>query len=182
MDNETLEIARRLKELREFSELSAEELARSVDIPVSEYKSYELGEKEVPAGALYNIAAKLGVDPSVILSGNESTCDDCFVVYEGKGKQVNRHKGYSYTSLSYNFANRKLEPMLVDLSPDVEPELVTHTGQEFNYVLEGSIRLIVGEKEYYLHAGDSAIFKSNIPHSQTAMGKKAKFLSVILDK
>ena len=182
MDNETYEIASRLKELREFNDLSAEELALSVDIPVNEYQSYELGEKEIPAGALYNIAAKLGVDPSVILSGNISTCDDCFVVYEGKGKKINRHKGYSYTSLSHDFANRKIEPMLVELDSDVEPELVMHSGQEFNYVLEGNIRLIVGEKEYYLHAGDSAIFKSSIPHAQTAMGDKAKFLSVILDK
>ena len=61
--------------------------------------------------------------------------------------------------------------MLVTIKEGVTPELVQHKGQEFNYVLEGSLRVIVGEKEYYLKTGDSIYFDATLPHAQIAMEK-----------
>lgn len=73
-----------------------------------------------------------------------------------------------------------MKPMLVDISPTDKPELVCHAGQEFNYVLSGMLRVVVGDEEFYLHAGDSIYFDPSLPHAQMAMGDKpARFITVI---
>jgi transcriptional regulator with XRE-family HTH domain len=49
------------------------------------------------------------------------------------------------------------------LSPR-EPRLVTHEGYEWLYVLSGEVRLIVGETEHVLRAGEVAEFDTREPH------------------
>lgn len=101
-------------------------------------------------------------------------------VYENKGERVERYPGYSFTSLAADFQNKQMKPMLVDISPTDKPELVCHAGQEFNYVIEGLLRVVVGDEEFYLHKGDSLYFDPSLPHAQMAMGDKpARFITVI---
>lgn len=175
------EILKRIKDLREFCDYSIEEFSEKLQISVSEYIDYENGVKDIPIGTFYNIAAALYIDPTVLLTGKMSTKTEVAVVYEGKGMQLERYSGYSFVSLANDFLDRKMEPMIVELNKGIVPELVIHTGQEFNYVLEGDLRVIVGTKEYYLRAGDSIYFNPSIPHAQVAMTEKAKFLTVILE-
>jgi len=76
-----------------------------------------------------------------------------------------------------------MEPLLVTLLPG-EPEaaLVTHRGQEFNLVLEGSIAITYDGKEHILYAGDAVYFDPMHPHGQKAVGsEKARFLTVITE-
>lgn len=181
MDKVIKSISERMKDIREFNDYSVSELANLAGIPENEYAEYEKGEKEIPIGKLYNIAAALTIDPTVLLTGNMSSQNEITLVYEGKGTKIERYPGYNFTSLAADFIGRKMEPMLVDLSAGIEPELVSHTGQEFNLILEGGIRLIVGEKEYYLRSGDTAYFNAELPHAQTAMTPTAKFLTVIME-
>lgn len=177
--NDLKEICKRIKDLREFSDYSQADLAAKAGIPEVEYAEYESGEKDIPIGTLYNIATALEIDASVILFGTNSSEERAVVVYGGNGVEIKRYDGYSFRSLNANFVNRNKEPMLVTIEDGVKPELVCHKGQEFNYVLEGELRVMVGEKEYYLRAGDSIYFDAKLPHAQVAMAKSAKFLTVI---
>ncbi|MBO5776517.1 MAG: cupin domain-containing protein [Clostridia bacterium] len=176
---ELKEISARIKDLREFSDYSVEEFAKKVGISAIEYAEYENAEKDIPIGLLYNISSVLEIDPSVILFGKGATKRDATVVYAGKGGSVKRYDGYSFVSLNSDFIDPELEPMIVTIDEGVTPELVQHTGQEFNYVLKGSLRILHGEREYYLSAGDSIYFDASYPHAQVAMGGNAEFLTVI---
>lgn len=174
-------IMARIKDLREFSDFSTEELAKRAGIAHEDYVDMENGIAELPIGALYNIAAALEIDPTVLLAGENSTKEEVAVVYEGKGMKVDRYDGYSFVSLAHEFLGRKMEPMIVTLKNGIEPELVQHSGQEFNYVLEGELRVLVGTKEYYLRSGDCIYFNPTIPHAQISMVSESKFLTVILE-
>ena len=69
----------------------------------------------------------------------------------------------------------------VDPKEDAVPSLNTHPGQEFNYVLEGSLKIYIHNNEIVLNEGDSIIFDSNHRHAMIALNdKKAKFLAVIM--
>lgn len=182
MNQQLAAIAARIKDLREFSDISIEEFADKINMDKIEYAELESGEKDIPIGTLYNIAAALQIDPTVLLSGESSLEDEVAIVYDGAGMKVDRYDGYKFTSLAYNYYGRAMEPMIVELSPDISPELVHHSGQEFNYVLEGNLRVIIGKKEYYLRKGDSIYFNPTLPHAQVAMNGNAKFLTVILEK
>lgn len=76
-----------------------------------------------------------------------------------------------------------MQPLLVSLDPtDEKPHLMTHKGEEFNYVLEGSIALVFGDREIILNAGDSIYFNSSLPHGQKCAGdKRASFLTMIAE-
>lgn len=180
MNPQIKQIADRIRELREILEVPAEEITAKLGISVAQFKAYESGATDIPIGVLYGIAAELGVDPTVLLTGDAPRMDEYTLVRSGKGVKVERYKGYDFSSLAFNFKNRDMEPMIVHVSPDTDGhELVTHGGQEFNYVLTGSVKVIIGKHEFILNEGDSMYFNPRTPHGQRAVGGDATFLTVI---
>lgn len=182
MNSQLTLISARIKDLREFSDYTTKEFAAKVGMAHEDYIEIESGRVDIPIGSLYNIAAALEIDPTVLLTGENSTDCEAVVVYDGNGMKVERYAGYSFVSLAHKFIGRKMEPMIVTLKSGIEPELVKHTGQEFNYVLSGKLRVLVGNKEYYLRTGDCIYFDPNIPHAQISMEEESKFLTVILEE
>ena len=45
-----------------------------------------------------------------------------------------------------------------------QPELKTHEGYEWLYVLDGTLRAIIGEHDLILAAGEAAEFDTRVPH------------------
>ncbi len=173
------EISARIKDLREFSDYSVEAFAEKLGMTAGEYAEYENAERDIPIGILYNIAGVLEIDPSIILFGKGATKKDATVVYAGKGTAIERHPGYSFISLNADFIDPNLEPMLVTIKEGITPELLRHNGQELNYVTKGKLRLLLGDREFYLRQGDSIYFNATIPHAQVSMGGDVEFLTVI---
>lgn len=177
------QISDRVRECREISGLSVELLAGRLNIPVSEYLQYESGSLGIPISLLYELAGIFKVELTELLTGLTPKLHSFCLVKNGEATDVERYKGYKFQSLAYNFANKKIEPLLVTIEPEENKKmsLVTHPGQEFNYVLEGCVRIILGGKEIDMSVGDSIYFDPMIPHGQTALdGKQARFLTVIL--
>ncbi|MDR2046915.1 MAG: XRE family transcriptional regulator [Clostridiales bacterium] len=179
MDNQIKAIADRLKELRTFNEFSESVVAGKIGVPEAEYKEYESGNRDIPIGVIYNLAAVLDVEPTVIITGKHPEEVTACVFYDGAGTVVQRFPGYRYMSLADGFKNKQMKPMIVTVEPNDSTELLVHGGQEFNYVLEGKIRVVIGDREYYLRQGDGVYFDPNVPHAQYAMSDRARFLTVI---
>lgn len=170
-------------ELRTFSDLTTAETAAKLGITEQEYLGYEAGADDIPIWLIYKFASLVDMEPQYVLNGRHPVATNANVVYEGKGLSIERYPGYAFTSLAPDYAGKQMNPMLVTISPTDTPELVQHGGQEFNYVLEGMLRIIVGGDEYYLRAGDSLYFDPTLPHAQLAMGgTPAKFITVINEK
>ena len=76
-----------------------------------------------------------------------------------------------------------MQPLLVTLDPtDEAPELVSHSGQEFNLVLKGTVAVVFENNEIILNEGDSIYFNPTYPHGQKCVGnEKARFLTVIAE-
>ena len=182
--NEHIEmISGRIRELREVFGLTKEEMARETGVRLEKYIEYEASGKDIPISVLYHISQKFGVDLSEILTGEPARISTLQVCRRGKGKTTDRFPGYMFESLAPRFTNKIMEPLLVTLIPG-EPvaALVSHSGQEFNLVLEGVVVIIYDDKEFVLNAGDAVYFDPTHPHSQKAIGKdKARFLTVITE-
>ncbi|GHV10870.1 transcriptional regulator [Spirochaetia bacterium] len=179
-DDNLTQIPGRIRELREILEISAMDMAKDIGIPYETYAQYESGEADIPISALYKISNRLGTDTTVLLTGEAPRMDTASVCRAGKGIQVERYPGYEFSSLAYNFKDRTMEPLLVFLDPGKPPApLVKHSGQEFNYVVEGVVKVTVGKREYDLNAGDTIYFDAGIPHGQAAVGAPAKFITII---
>jgi transcriptional regulator with XRE-family HTH domain len=178
------EVAQRLRGLRESCDATAEGLAGRLGVPVATYLGYEDGSVDIPISMMYKVVNIFNVDMTELLTGKSPKLDTFCVVRAGQGISVDRYAGYEYKSVAFNFLHRKMEPLIVHLehgADDPEKKLVTHTGQEFNYVIDGTLRLTLGEKDVILNKGDSCYFDPKIPHGQSAYGVSADFLTVILE-
>ena len=129
------------------------------------------------------MAKVFNIDLTELLTGNSPKLHNYCFVKNGEGVEIERYKGYNFQSLAFNFINKKIEPLLVTIEPEENKkmQLVTHPGQEFNYVIEGKIKVILGGQEIEMQQGDSLYFDPTIPHCQIAVdGNVAKFLTIIL--
>jgi transcriptional regulator with XRE-family HTH domain len=182
MQEKVKEIAARIRELRDVSGHSVEHMASSLDINVEEYEKFEAGDIDISASMLFEIARLLGVDMTVLLTGENPRMHIFTITRRGEGSSVDRRKQYGYEALASAFIHRKAEPFVVTVEPcEGEPETNSHPGQEFDYVLEGTLKVNIHNNEIILNAGDSIYFDSGYGHSMKAMhGQPARFLAVIL--
>jgi mannose-6-phosphate isomerase-like protein (cupin superfamily) len=182
MQDNLTQIPGRIKELREIMEISVIDMARETGIPLETYQGYESGVLDIPISALYKISAHLGVDATVLLTGEDPRMDTASVCRSGQGVKVERYPGYEFSSLAYNFKGRTMEPLMVYLDTAKAPAApVTHAGQEFNYVVEGTVKVTVGKRDYILEKGDTLYFDAGLPHAQSAVKNPAQFITIIQD-
>jgi len=177
-------IATRIKELREIAGLSAESFANELNIELQLFMDYESGTIDIPVGFLYKVANKFNMELSALLMGDQPKLHVYSVVRKGKGLNVDRRKQYTYEHLAYNFIHKKAEPFIVTVTPDLEDkalEFNSHPGQEFNYILEGTLMIVVDKHEIILNEGDSVYFDSGYQHAMKALNNQtSKFLAIII--
>jgi len=177
-------IATRIKDLREISEITVPALAAELQISEDTYLSYESGNTDIPVSFLYQIATRFSVELAAILTGDAPKLHTYQVVRKGMGASVERREHYKYHNLANNFIGKRAEPFIVTVSTEAEISPVhfnSHKGQEFNYIIEGTIKIIINGHELILEEGDSVYFDSSASHGMKALnGKQAKFLAIIL--
>jgi len=177
------DIGNRMKELRELSDISIQDFAQELNIDREMYEKYENGEIDIPASLLYEVANRFNVDLGLILTGEESRMSIFDVTRANKGISVERRKEYNHENLCSKFIHKKAETFLVTVDPEKNPipSLNSHPGQEFNYVLEGTLKIYIHNNEIVLNKGDSIFFDSSHRHAMVALNDKpAKFLAVIM--
>jgi len=184
MKDQIIQVAARIKELREIFGFDTKTIAEKLGVTEEIYLDYEASGVDIPISAVYNLANIYDVDMTEILSGTSPKLNTISLVRKGEGIRIERFEGYVYENIAYKFMHKKMEPMIVTLEPDTseeKPKLVTHKGQEINYCLEGEMIVYYDESEIYLKEGDCVYFDPVHPHGQKAAsgGKPAKFLTVI---
>jgi transcriptional regulator with XRE-family HTH domain len=184
MTEQIKQIAERIKEIREISGISAETLAGKLGISTDNYEKYESGETDIPVGIIFEISELFNVELSVMLGGDNPKLRIYGVVRKGKGLKLERRKQYKYESLAFNFINKKAEPFMVTIDPGTENKLLefnSHPGQEFNYVIEGTMKIIIDSHEITLNEGDSIFFNSGYKHAMRALNnEQVRFLAIVL--
>lgn len=180
------EVAERLKGLREILGISAEEMAEKTDCTPEEYALIEKGEKDFSVTFVYKCAEILGVDIVELLTGDTPKLKRYCVVRKGTGLPVKRREGFEYQHLAYLFKDKKIEPFLV-IAPYIEEEqdkpisLSVHEGQEYDYILSGSLKVVIDGKIKVFTAGDCIIYDSSAPHGMIATGgEKCEFLAILI--
>ena len=184
MTEQIKQIAERIREIREISEISAETLAGKLGISTDQYLKYESGNADIPVGIIFEISELFNVELSVMLGGDNPRLHVYGVVRNGKGLKLERRKQYRYESLAYNFIHKKAEPFMVSIDPYPENKMLefnSHPGQEFNYVIKGTMLTVIDSHEIILKEGDSIYFDSGCKHAMRALNnEQVKFLAIVL--
>ena len=184
MDEQLKQIGERLRGLRDVLDISIEEVAKLCGITEEHYKQMESGESELSVANLQKISKEYGISLDVLMFGEEPKMSSYFLTRKGHGMNVERRSAYKYESLASGFRGRKADPFIVTVEPkpiDAPKEMNSHSGQEFNMVLEGTMELTIGTKVLTLDEGDSVYFDATQPHGMRALGgQPVKFLAIII--
>lgn len=186
MGDKIKEIAERIRGLRIDLGISVSEMAKVVEMTEDEYELYESGNQDFSFTFLYKVSARLGVDISELITGTSPTLSVYTHVKKGRGLRIERRKGLNYQSLAYLFKNRNAEPFLVEAPYDKEAdnsEIVQrrHEGQEFDYILKGTLRMKIDDHEFIMNEGDSVYYDASHKHGMVATnGEPCLFLAVVI--
>ena len=183
METEFSEIGMRIAGLRDACDATQEDMAAELGVSLETYQNWENTGADVPISAIYHMANIFGVEFTEILTGTAAKLNTYHVVKAGEGKEVDRYPGYYYQDLAWRYTGKIMQPLLVFLDPSDEPaKLVTHHGQEFNFVLEGTVIVTIEDKEFVLEAGDSIYFNPEQLHGQRCGGDtQARFVTIIAE-
>jgi len=180
------EIGERIRGIRTINRLPLEEFAKLVDTTPEQLSQFEDGSVEIPVSFLHDVSHCFDISMTELLSGESAKLSVYSVVRKGKGVGVSRRQAYDYQSLAYNFADRTIDPFYITIEPKPENDLIpmlNHAGQEFHYVLDGTVRVKIDKHEMVLNEGDSIYFDSTYPHSIEALeGISAHLIIAITGK
>ncbi len=181
-----LEIAQRIRELREILGINIETMASGTEVSIDRYKQYESGTVDLPFTFMHKCAKVLGVEITDLLEGHSAKLSGYTVTRRGNGLVTASEDGITIQDMAPMFRQKLATPYWVtyQYSEDLQDEPIhttTHDGQEFNLVIKGSVRIRVGDHEEVLNEGDSIFYKSSTPHGMIAInGEDAVFLSMIM--
>ena len=187
LDFKIQEMAARIRELREITRFTPEEMAQKTDVSVAEYLDCERGVSDLNFAFIYRCALAFGVNVTDIIEGVSPTLKSYTVTRNGCGQKIEQAHGMTYFNLAPSFQNRIAEPLYVRSTYSAEAqtkdiELTTHAGQECDIVIEGHLQVQVGSHKEILGPGDSIYYDSGTPHGMIAVnGKDCLFYAIVLN-
>ncbi len=185
--NQLLEIASRIREMREIMGYSVDEMAAKVGVAQEVYREYESGAEDMPFSFIHKCALEFGIDLTDLLEGNnQARLSTYTVTRRGKGQRTAKEEGIDISNLAPKFRDKIAEPYWVKyeysaLQQDKPIHLSTHSGQEFDFIVSGSLKVQVGSHIEVLNEGDSIYYNSSEPHGMIAVGgTDCTFIAVVL--
>ncbi len=180
------EVAARIRELREIAGYSQEEMAQRTEVSPEMYRLYEEGQTDFPFTFIHKCALELGVEITDLMEGKSARLTGYTVTRKGMGEVTAKETGLEIRSLAPLFKRKIAEPYFVryEYVPEQQSRpihLTRHSGQEFDLILSGSLKVQVGEHIEVLHEGDSIYYDSSKPHGMIAVdGADCLFCAVVL--
>ena len=164
--------------LREAQNWSVEDLAKATG-QTPEFIDQVENEKFSPSvGFLLMLAKALDVNPGTFLSKAEKD-----IIQDQRSKAfMKRTRNYSYQALTPHAESDHLRAFMITIESRQihKPVEYKHEGEEFIYVMEGELEVILGGKAHHLKTDESIHFNSDIPHKLKSLSNEDTRCLVIL--
>ena len=186
VNTQLMEVAFRIREMRGICGFTEMEMARKTDTTPEEYRAYEAGMVDLPFTFIHKCSLAFGIGITDLLEGHSAHLSSYTVTRRGEGQQTAKEPGIEISNLAPFFRNKLAEPYYVTYDYDEAQQhmpihLTTHSGQEFDIVLSGQLKVQVGEHTEILGEGDSILYNSSTPHGMIAVGGgKCVFCAVVI--
>ncbi len=184
--NQLMDIALRIKDMREILGYSIQKMADLTEVSEETYRIYEAGNTDLPFSFIHKCAKVFGLELTDLLEGQGAKLSGYTVTRKGKGLVTASEDGITIQDMAPMFRKKLATPYWVTYKysqelQDLPIHTATHTGQEFDMVIKGAMRIKVGDHEEILREGDSIFYKSSTPHGMIAIdGQDCVFLAMIM--
>jgi len=182
-----LHIGKKIRELRKKAGLVLQDLSDRTGLSKPLFSQIEKGVVSPPIATLLKISKALNVNIGFFFQDNDPE-EKVVLVRRDESKVIDsryfgrEESGYYYEALAYKKSKKYMEPFLVEFKRMKAEKLsyFSHEGEEFIYLLEGTLEFRTENEQYVLNPGDSLYFESSIPHAYRALERKnAKALTVV---
>jgi DNA-binding XRE family transcriptional regulator/quercetin dioxygenase-like cupin family protein len=160
----------RLRSLRTTQGLSLDELAARTNLSPSTISRIETGKRTISLDVLLPLAAALQVNLDALL---EARVDDDVVIRP----TVNRSGARTTWMLSRATGNTVAIKMRLE-STRIRVEQRVHPGHDWFFVIEGRVRLLLGDREIVVETGEAAEFATMTPHAIDAIDSAAELIMI----
>ena len=180
------EVAQRIREMREIFDFTEELMAEKTEVSVEEYRRYESGELDFPFTFIHKCSLAFGIGITDLLEGSSAHLSSYTVTRKGQGQQTAKENGIEISNLAPMFRKKIAEPYWVryEYQADLQNKpihLTKHSGQEFDLVMKGRLKVQIGDNVEVLSEGDSIYYNSSTPHGMIAIdGEDCLFVAVVL--
>ena len=187
LDYKIKEMAGRIRDLREIEGLTIAQMADKTGVSPEEYQLCEEGRSDLNFAFIYRCALAFNVDVTDIIEGRSPNLKSYTVTRAGNGQRIEHAHSMTYFSLAADFQNRIAEPLYVHSNYDEaaekrDIELTSHAGQECDLIIQGHLKVQVGEHIEVLGPGDSIYYDSSTPHGMIAVeGEDCLFYAIVLN-
>lgn len=166
----------KIKSGRTQKSLSLEQIANETGFAVAHLKAIEEGSITPSVGDLLHIARALQIDSGSLIREQDAAFKDRVTAYK------KRTENYAYETLTPGGESKHLKAFRVTIEAGQDHKGVgyQHEGEEFNYVLKGTVQVTVGEHRNILKAGDSLHFNSAIKHQLKNVGHETTEMIVVI--
>ncbi|MBI2711095.1 MAG: helix-turn-helix transcriptional regulator [Actinobacteria bacterium] len=160
----------RLRSLRHTLGLSLDELAARANLSPSTISRVETGRRTISLDILVPLAAALQVDLDALLDVHD---DDDVVIRPTPSTSGKR------TTWMLNRPTASTIAIKMRLEPTRRrPEPRVHPGHDWFFVLEGRVRLSLGERDITIDTGEAAEFATMTPHAIAALDGPAELIMI----
>lgn len=180
------DVGKRIKKLREEKGISIEDLSSLTGFTKDRLEDIENGTVQPQLGTVMKLSRALDSAVGRLVSGMGNRLYS--ITRKNERKTISRSSSktskkniYSYMSLAPEVQGRHMEALIVQLERSEEKEVSIHDGEEFVFVLEGTVNLTIKSESYDLEPGDSAYYLSTTEHFITAKTDKATILAVLYE-
>jgi transcriptional regulator with XRE-family HTH domain len=179
----TRSIGSRIRLLRRQQQRTLQDVADVCGFTRSLLCKIEKGATVPAIATLAKISEALGVRTSVLLGEGNDTKSVFVAASERQGKGLIRTaKGYRFHAFAAKRPDKTMQPYFFTARKgEVKRAPLSHAGQEFVYMLEGSMKYRVGSVEYLLKPGDALYFDALEEHDFEPVTTETRFLAVFTD-
>jgi transcriptional regulator with XRE-family HTH domain len=168
-------VRRRLREFRMERGLTLQQVADLASIDVSTLSRLESGKRRLALDHLPALAGALGVSADALL-GCAPTPDPRV------RERPRRHDGLTVWPLTRGAPAGGPRAYRIDISPKRNKppaELPVHEGQDWIYVLRGPMRLLLGDDDFTIEAGEAVEFSTWTPHWFGAVDGPVELIMIV---
>ncbi|MCX5568452.1 MULTISPECIES: helix-turn-helix domain-containing protein [Kaistia] len=177
MSSEPLKVGLKIRDARKQRRLTLQRVAEATGLSIGFLSQVERDITTPSLSSLVTIAKALDLPVSSFL--HQPDIPNAVSRRDGRVTYGINPAWISYERLSTTFPGQMLNAVKMNVPPRYLSETTSHEGEEIVYVLAGTIRYVIDEVIYELHAGDTLHFSAHRPHRvQNATDHVAEVLSV----
>ena len=158
-----MDIGKRMKELRIQYGLTQQELADRSELTKGFISQLERNQNTPSVGTLLDIIQCLGTTPAEFFTDEEP--EQLVFGPEDYFEKEDEEKKRIIEWVVPNAQKNAMEPVRMTLKPGGSSDIdLPHEGEEFGYVLKGSVRICYGGRSYAVRAGETFYFRAGKRH------------------